>query len=97
MKNEPVAIIGAVGAALAAVIGVAVAFGLPITEDQQTAILAAVGPVGIVVVLIITRRLVTPNGRVVEREDGGKVVAGEGSELPNGLVIRDAGSLDAES
>ena len=50
MNREPVAIIGALTAAVAAVLGLLVAFGLPITEEQQSAILAAIGPVAALIV-----------------------------------------------
>ncbi|HCS2945826.1 TPA: hypothetical protein OQU49_004444, partial [Shigella flexneri] len=50
MNREPAAIIGAVSAAVASILACLVAFGLDITPDQQTAILAVIAGVGPIVV-----------------------------------------------
>lgn len=94
MGKEPVITVGAIVAAMAAVLAVGVAFGMPITVEQQKAILAAIPPLAVIVLAFIGRRMVVPNGSVVERAQGGKVVAGEANELPTGTVVRDVGSLD---
>lgn len=96
MKTEPVISTATITAAVSAVIGVLVAFGVPLTDDQKVAVLALVG-VAAPLVVILARKYVTPNASVVERDDAGTVVAGEGSELPTGTVVRPAGSLDGAS
>lgn len=60
MKKEPAITVGAISAAVAAIIGLAVAFGAPLTEDQQIAILGVVAAVGPIVATVITRRFVSP-------------------------------------
>lgn len=96
-ETEPV-VMTAVLTAASAVVAVAVAFGLPITDGQQDAILAALAAVAPLVV-IVSRRWTTPTARVVEQTEPQPVgpdlvVAGEASELPTGTTIRVAGSLD---
>lgn len=60
MRTEPVVTVATITAVAAAVIAVAVAFGAPITDDQQKAILAFVGVAAPLVAGIIARRHVTP-------------------------------------
>ncbi|GAB3750007.1 hypothetical protein [Microlunatus parietis] len=68
MNKEPAVILGVIGAAVAAVLGVLVAFNLPLTQDQQDAIMAAIGPVGLLIIALITRQWVTPEARARSRE-----------------------------
>ena len=63
MSKEPAITVGAISAAVAAIISLAVAFGAPITEDQQIAILGVVAAVGPIVAAVITRRFVSPAGK----------------------------------
>ena len=60
MKTEPAVLIGSLGALVAAIIGLLVAFGLPVSPEQQDAILAVVAVVGPIAVGIITRNFVSP-------------------------------------
>ena len=60
MNREPLAVRGAVVAAVAALINVAVAFGLDLTVDQVAALNAAVGLVATAVMVVWTRGKVTP-------------------------------------
>lgn len=69
-NTEPAITIGGVSAGIAAIIALLVAFGIPITEDQQIAILGVVAAVGPIVTAIITRRFVVPTGAVAEELDG---------------------------
>ena len=93
MKNEPLITIATITAGGTAVLGLLVAFGVPITEGQQVAILGVVAVVAPVVVALIGRGLVTPNGRVVERVDpSGQVLAGEANELETDTPIREIGT-----
>jgi len=69
MKNEPVISVGFLGAAAAAVLALLVAFGVDLTDEQQTAILGVVAVAAPIVVAVVTRRLVTPNGKVASRTD----------------------------
>jgi len=52
MYKEPTALIGAISAAVAAILGVAAAFGLPISDAQQSAILGAIGPVVLIIAIM---------------------------------------------
>lgn len=56
LKNEPALIVGLV----LALIGVAAAFGLSISEDQKAAIVSLVGAVLAIVGAGVTRSKVTP-------------------------------------
>lgn len=61
MQTEPATIIGLVSTAVAAIVALLVAFGLPITDAQQVAILGVVAGVGpIVVALLIRPRVYSP-------------------------------------
>lgn len=60
MKREPAITVGTISAAVAAIIGLAVAFGAPITEDQQIAILGVVAAVGPIIAAVVIRRFVSP-------------------------------------
>jgi len=57
---EPLRKAGGVTALVTAVLGVLVAFGLPLSEDQQKAILALAAVVGPMVVAEVGRRKVSP-------------------------------------
>jgi len=63
MKHEPAISIGAISAAVAAVLTLLVAFGIDVTEEQQTAILGVVAAVGPIVAGLLIRRKVTPVDR----------------------------------
>lgn len=92
MKNEPLITVASITAGVTALLGLLVAFGVPVTPDQQVAILGVVAVVAPVAVALIGRNLVTPNGSVVERVDSeGTVKAGEANELPTDMVIRELG------
>lgn len=60
MQNEPVVTVAAVTAVVAAIIGLLVAFGVDLSDDQQKAILALVAVAGPVVAGLVTRSKVTP-------------------------------------
>lgn len=60
MKNEPAITIASLTAAVAAVIGLLVAFGVSLSDDQQKAILSVVAVVGPLVAGYFTRGKVTP-------------------------------------
>ena len=96
--TEPVISTATVTSAVTAVLALLVAFGLPLTEEQQVAILGVTAVVAPLVV-IYARRWTVPAAQVVERverqpEGPDLVVAGEASELPTGQTVRAAGTLD---
>ena len=73
------------------IIGLLVAFGLPITSEQTAAIMAAAGFAGLILTLVIWASTV-PSEEVVERLIGDAVVAGEANDLvPSGAEVRLAG------
>lgn len=96
LQSEPV-ITSAVVSAVTAIIGLAIAFGAPITEGQADAVQTAIPPI-MVIIFLITRMFVTPKAAVTEQTKklptGKKVVvAGEANELvKTGKIIRDVGS-----
>lgn len=90
---EPVLTTAGITAAAAAVIALIVAFGVDLSDVQTEAILGVVA-VAAPLVVIVARRWVTPNARVVEQEKDGVVVAGAGHEaIGEGEEIRLVGTL----
>jgi hypothetical protein len=62
MKNEPVLTIASITALATAVVTLLVAFGLPLTQDQQQAVLGFVAVVAPLVAAYFARKRVTPVG-----------------------------------
>lgn len=62
MKNntEPAVTVASITAAVAAVLALLAAFGLPVSPEQQTAILGVVAVIGPLVVGVLARRFVVP-------------------------------------
>lgn len=91
-SKEPLITVAFITALTAAVIALLVAFGVPLTPDQRTAILGLAAVLAPVTVALIARRLVTPNGSVVEqvesRDGEDTVVAGPANAIPTGAAIR---------
>ena len=86
---EPVLTTAGITAAAAAVIALVVAFGVDLSDVQTEAILGVVA-VAAPLVVILARRYVTPNARVVEQEKDGIVIAGAGHDtIDEGETIRD--------
>ena len=89
MKNEPLVTLASITAGAAALLALLVAFGIPITQEQQVAILGVVAVAAPFVVAVAGRGRVTPNANVVEYSSGGTVLAGEANELPTDTAIRE--------
>lgn len=60
MNREPVVTVASITAAVAALIGLLIAFGVDLSDDQQKAILAVVAVAGPLVAGIVSRSKVTP-------------------------------------
>lgn len=60
MHKEPAAIIGTATAVVSALIALLVAFGVDVSEDQQTAIIGAVVVLAPIVAGLLIRSKVTP-------------------------------------
>ena len=94
MKTEPLVTLASITAGATALLGLLVAFGVPLTEGQQVAVLAVVAVAAPFVVALAGRGQVTPNASVVElalpMNTPGKrlVVAGEANEIETGKTIR---------
>lgn len=69
MTKEPAITIGSISAGVAAVIALLIAFGVPLTDDQQVAILGVVAAVGPLVAAFLTRRFVSPVQKNTHRAD----------------------------
>lgn len=63
MKNEPVVTVASITALVAAVLALLVAFGLPLSNDEQQAILGLAAVVAPLVAALVARRKVTPVNR----------------------------------
>lgn len=70
-KTEPARLVSAITAALTAIFSVVAAFGLPISDAQQTAILGAVAPIVAAIMLAgeIIRGQVTPVKKAQDKID----------------------------
>lgn len=62
--REPVWTAGTIVALVTAAVAVAAAFGLPITDDQRTAILSLVGVLAPLAVMLLVRPNVVPVARI---------------------------------
>lgn len=71
MKREPAITIGAVSAAVAAILALLTAFGVPLDDAQEKAILGVVAALGPIVTGLLIRRKVTPAGTVTITEPEG--------------------------
>lgn len=88
--HEPAISIGSVSAVISAGLALAVVLGLDLPAGFEAALLAFVAAAGPVIAAIITRARVTPTVDVVERRNGGDVLAGKGHEsIAEGEKIRD--------
>lgn len=88
IERQPLAVLGGVGVAVTALIHLLVEFGIPITERQQTAVGGVVDAVGLLVILFLGHKAVTPNSKVVSRTTTeGQVVAGDASQARTGSVV----------
>ena len=96
--TEPVLSAGVIIALAEAIIMALTAFGVSITADQHTAIIALLGAVLAVAAAIIpalrARKKAVPLSAVAERVEGGAVIAGPANDvLAEGTRIRDVGQL----
>lgn len=95
MKNEPLVTLASITAGATALLALLVAFGIPITQEQQIAILGVVAVAAPFVVAFAGRGQVTPNANVVEYVTStNQVKAGEANELPTDTKIRVLNSPD---
>lgn len=93
MNEKPLLTSATITGGVAAVITLAVAFGLEVTAEQTAAILGVVGIAAPFVVWRAATNQVTANAKVVEKvTDGNLVVAGAANEIPTGEVIRTLGT-----
>lgn len=60
MENEPVVTIASITAGAAALVALLVAFGLPVSEDQEKAMLGVVAVLAPIVASYFQRKRVTP-------------------------------------
>ena len=98
MSSEPLVTVASITAGVAAIIALLVSFGVPVTPEQQTAILRVVAVGAPIVVALVARGRVTPNTRVVESvTPAGVVEAGVANELlPTGYYVRQLGDGAAD-
>ena len=64
MNREPAVTIGTITGIAAAVVALLVAFNIPLTQDQQVAVLGVVAVLAPVLVGLLTRPRVTPVRKV---------------------------------
>lgn len=87
-SREPAAIIGLVAAAVTSILVLLVAFGVPLTQDQQTAILGVIAGVGPLAAAMLIRGKVSAASTVIlQASPRGAAVAGEASTLPAGVQV----------
>ena len=87
--TEPAISIGAITAAVAALIALLVAFGVDFTQSQQVAILGTIAGLGPIVAAILTRAKVTPAAQVAAVvAPSGDIVAGPALlRVPDGAPV----------
>lgn len=86
----PVITAATITAGVGAILGLLVAFNLPVTPEQETAILGVVAVLGPIIVAVIGNR------STVEYTTGGDVARGAANEGPDGEVVRQLGSMPYE-
>ena len=86
--TAPVITAATITAGVGALITLLVAFGVPITVDQESAILGLVAVLGPIIVAVVGART------TVEYTAGGDVLRGDANEGPTGEVVRSLGSLE---
>lgn len=84
MTREPARITAVIVASLEAIFGVAVAFGLGLSDGQQTAILGAVAPCVALTLFVgeVIRRRVTPVAKARDRIERAYTAGGRGTPKP---------------
>lgn len=91
-KNKPILTTTVITALVSAILVLLTAFGVPITEDQQSAINGVVAIVAPLVIGLVAYLRTTDNKAVVEVvNDTGIVQAGPANEIPTDTVIRSLG------
>jgi len=87
-SGEPALLQATATAVVAAAISLLVSFGLPITDEQQNAILSFVAVIAPLVAGVLIRRGVVPKGNVVAvRDTAGQIVAGDAAVQTNGQPV----------
>ena len=95
-QREPIVTVASVTAAASAIIAAIVAFGVDLSEEQTAAVMGLVA-VAAPLLVTISRKYVTPNTYVIERDAGGEIVAGQGHEvLDDGETVRAYGDVYIE-
>ena len=84
----PVITAATITAGVGALITLLVAFGVPITVDQESAILGLVAVLGPIIVAVVGART------TVEYTARGEVIRGAANEGPTGEVVRPLGTLE---
>ena len=82
IQNEPAVFTAFVVALMAT----GVSFGLPITDEQQAAVVGLVTS-SLAIAALVTRPQVTPNVKTEAKKEKVGPVAGKGSELPTGTPV----------
>jgi len=86
-EREPAAVAASIVAGVTAVIALVVAFGVPLTDEQRTAILGVAAVAAPIIAAALTRPKVTPNAKVDTYVEDGKRVAGEANPVPTGVEL----------
>lgn len=87
-SGEPALLQATATAVVAAAISLLVSFGLPITDEQQNAILSFVAVIAPLVAGVLIRRGVVPKQNVVAvRDTSGQIVAGDAAVQANGQAV----------
>lgn len=88
-KNQPVLTATLITTAVAAVLTLLAAFGVPLTEDQSSAINALIAILAPAVVGVIAVRTSTDDKKILEVEQNGDVLAGRANDqLSEGEYVR---------
>lgn len=98
-ENEPLITTSVIVAIGAAIVGLLVAFGVPLNDEQKSAVTTAIIVAAPLLVAWIARRQVTPTNNVLEfkpRADSPRVVAGPANDqVEPGSIVRYQPEVDA--
>lgn len=96
MRAKPVLTSTLIATAVTLVLQLVTSFGVPLSDEQTNLISALAALVAPWIVWGLAAHRVSANADVVEYLENGHILAGEGSEIETGTLIREQGEDPAE-
>lgn len=96
--RDPLAVRAAAVSVVTVLVGLAIAFGVPITDEQKVALVGAAAVLAPIAVALLSRPKVTANAKVIARvTTRGRVVAGEAAEQPSETVVATGDEVEVDA